>query len=254
MANSVTFPINYGGSGITITDDTDPETGLDGTGYIERFVPALKQSVVMVGHAVQKASEASQSAVTASGAAEQATNDREQVALDRAETIRQRQLAATAAGDAQSAKMSTLNASAETYAVRDAVSLTATDVASDRDKTLAAAASAQEAEQEAGDHRAQAETARDAALANGAIYADVAAGLTATVDGNFFTTPVAGGTDFLMLYRNDNGTATPLNAYPSQRMLVYGVEFSTANRLITMFMQLEIRMDRLPAFDAPPAI
>ena len=36
MANSVTFPMEYGGSGITITDDADPTTGLDGTGYIDR--------------------------------------------------------------------------------------------------------------------------------------------------------------------------------------------------------------------------
>lgn len=82
MANSVTFPTEYGGSGITITDDADPTTGLDGTGYIERFVPALQQTVVMTGHAVQKAGEADSSAQTATSAAQQASDDRDSINLD----------------------------------------------------------------------------------------------------------------------------------------------------------------------------
>ncbi|HAO01701.1 MAG: hypothetical protein Tp170SUR00d2C46354221_51 [Prokaryotic dsDNA virus sp.] len=82
MANSVTFPTEYGGSGITITDDADPTTGLDGTGYIERFVPALQQGLAMTGHAVQKAGEADSAAQTASAAAQQASNDRDSINLD----------------------------------------------------------------------------------------------------------------------------------------------------------------------------
>jgi hypothetical protein len=79
---SVTFPVEFGGSGITITDDADPTTGLDGTGYIERFVPALKGTVDMAAHAAQKAGEANQSATTASQAAQQASDDRDSINLD----------------------------------------------------------------------------------------------------------------------------------------------------------------------------
>ena len=79
---SVTFPVEFGGSGITITDDADPQTGLDGTGYIDRFVPALKGAVDMTAHAAQKAGEANQSATTASEAAQQASDDRDSINLD----------------------------------------------------------------------------------------------------------------------------------------------------------------------------
>lgn len=251
MANSVTFPVEFGGNGKTYTDDANPNTGLDGTGYITRYVPTLQQAVVITGWTVQKAIEAKASAQTASAAANSAAADREQVATDRSQTILQRQLAATAAGDAQSAKLAAMNASRDAHDARDAVVIDKGLAAQARIDALTAAAGAGESEQGAGEYAATAEAARDAALANGAIFDDVAAGLASGQ--RFFTVPVAGGTEFLMLYRNDAGTATPLNAYPSQQMLVYGVEFSTANRLIMMFMQLEIRMDRLPTFNAPPA-
>lgn len=42
MANSVTFPI----TGHTYTDDSDPNTGLDGGGHVLRFVPALADVVI----------------------------------------------------------------------------------------------------------------------------------------------------------------------------------------------------------------
>lgn len=84
MANSVTFPKEYGGSGITITDDADPKTGLDGTGYTERFVPALSQTVAIAGHAVQKAGDAKRSASDAIEAAQQASADRDSINLDMA--------------------------------------------------------------------------------------------------------------------------------------------------------------------------
>lgn len=84
MANSVTFPKEYGGSGITITDDADPKTGLDGIGYTERFVPALSQTVAIAGHAVQKAGDAKQSASDAIEAAQQASADRDSINLDMA--------------------------------------------------------------------------------------------------------------------------------------------------------------------------
>ena len=80
--SSVTFPVEYGGDGKTYTDDADPTTGLDGTGYITRFVPTLAGSVAMAAHATQKADEADQSAQSASASAQQANEDRDSINLD----------------------------------------------------------------------------------------------------------------------------------------------------------------------------
>lgn len=52
---SVTFPVDLGGSGVTITDDTNPTTGLAAGGHRQRFVPALAQSVVMARTAQERA-------------------------------------------------------------------------------------------------------------------------------------------------------------------------------------------------------
>lgn len=48
MANSVTFPI----TGHTYTDDSDPNTGLDGGGHVLRFVPALEDVVIAAASVV----------------------------------------------------------------------------------------------------------------------------------------------------------------------------------------------------------
>jgi len=77
MANSVTFPVELGGNGQTITDDADPTTGLANGGHRLRFVPALSQAVVMAETTVTKAEEANGSAeeagAQATGAASSAT-------------------------------------------------------------------------------------------------------------------------------------------------------------------------------------
>ena len=72
---SVTFSSLTGGDGSTITDDSDPVTGLDGGGHIYRFVPALAQTVLQAQSAVQSAASAQAAAVasqTAKALAEQA--------------------------------------------------------------------------------------------------------------------------------------------------------------------------------------
>ena len=73
MANSVTFPPSVGGSGLTVTDDSNPTTGLANGGHRARFVPALAQVVAVAGNTVTKATEAAASALTASNAATSAT-------------------------------------------------------------------------------------------------------------------------------------------------------------------------------------
>jgi hypothetical protein len=63
----VTFPIELGGSGLVVSDDTDPTTGLRNGGYLTRFVPALQQTVAVAGFVVGQASAAASSASDASG-------------------------------------------------------------------------------------------------------------------------------------------------------------------------------------------
>lgn len=50
MANSATFPL----TGNTYTDDSDPNTGLDGGGHVARFVPALADVVLACADLVTK--------------------------------------------------------------------------------------------------------------------------------------------------------------------------------------------------------
>lgn len=56
--NSVTFSALVGGDGSTVTDDSNPLTGLANGGHIERFVPALAQIVSVATTAVSSATNA----------------------------------------------------------------------------------------------------------------------------------------------------------------------------------------------------
>jgi hypothetical protein len=66
---SVTFSGSVGGDGSTVTDDANPTTGLDGRGYVDRFVPALAQVVAVAGFTVTTAGAASASATAAAASA-----------------------------------------------------------------------------------------------------------------------------------------------------------------------------------------
>ena len=65
MANTVYFDPAVGGTGLTVTDDGNPATGLDNDGHRARFVPALSQVVAVASNTVTKAAEAAASAETA---------------------------------------------------------------------------------------------------------------------------------------------------------------------------------------------
>lgn len=65
MVESVTFPADLGGNGLTYTDDDDPNTGMDNRGYVLRFIPALGQVVVMAQTAVDAADDAATYAASA---------------------------------------------------------------------------------------------------------------------------------------------------------------------------------------------
>lgn len=66
MANSVTFPVELGGTGETITDDSHPTTGLGQGGHRLRFVRALSGAVAMARSAVNAAGQASNATTQAS--------------------------------------------------------------------------------------------------------------------------------------------------------------------------------------------
>ena len=54
---SVTFPPEVGGSGLTVTDDANPTTGLANNGHRARFVPALAQVVAVARYVVNTAQD-----------------------------------------------------------------------------------------------------------------------------------------------------------------------------------------------------
>ena len=67
--SSVTFATSVGGDGSTVTDDSNPSTGLANGGHRTRFVPALAQTVAVAANTVTKATEAAASAAAASASA-----------------------------------------------------------------------------------------------------------------------------------------------------------------------------------------
>lgn len=73
MANTVYFDPAVGGTGLTVTDDGNPTTGLDNDGHRARFVPALSQVVAVASHVVNTAQDVNDDATTASTAAITAT-------------------------------------------------------------------------------------------------------------------------------------------------------------------------------------
>lgn len=74
---SATFPPEVGGSGLTVTDDANPTTGLANGGHRARLVPALSQVVAVARNTVTKATEAAASAEAAANAADSAAESAE---------------------------------------------------------------------------------------------------------------------------------------------------------------------------------
>lgn len=63
--------------------------------------------------------------------------------------------------------------------------------------------------------RDAANAARDAANATGKVFATTAAGLAATINGQYFSVPSANSTEYLILYLNSAGSAVEQKRYPS---------------------------------------
>ena len=66
-----------------------------------------------------------------------------------------------------------------------------------------------------------AQAARDAAQLSSGIYADTAAGIAATIGGQYFSVPSAVAAEYLVLYRHDAGpVATSISTYPSASVIL----------------------------------
>lgn len=60
-----------------------------------------------------------------------------------------------------------------------------------------------------------AEAARDAAQLSAGVYQDTATGIAATVAGKYFSVPSAESAEYLILYKNNSGSALEIKRYPS---------------------------------------
>ncbi|WP_353979386.1 hypothetical protein [Salinicola endophyticus] len=167
----VTFPAAYGGDGQTYSDDADPNTGLDGIGYMTRFVPCLSGAVSMAAYAKGRADAAQQFA-----AACETLRD---------EAAASRNAAATSANRAASSQQATADALAEANArigssqalidARDSAAADAQATAADRVQTGQDATAAS-------DSAAAAKASEDAAKASETSAADSADSATSAKD------------------------------------------------------------------------
>ena len=80
MANTAYFDPAVGGTGLTVTDDGNPTTGLDNDGHRERLVPAFSNVVQVAKFVVDTACDISDDAI----AAQQAVVDAQGYAQDAA--------------------------------------------------------------------------------------------------------------------------------------------------------------------------
>ena len=94
MANTVYFDPAVGGTGLTVTDDGNPTTGLDNDGHRARFVPALAQVVAVAQYVVDTASGIGDDVI----AAQQAVVDAQGYAQDAAQTLQDTQATVASVG------------------------------------------------------------------------------------------------------------------------------------------------------------
>lgn len=91
----------------------------------------------------------------------------------------------------------------------------------------AAAEAASAAADASADAAAASANAAAASIAAGSIYATTSAGLAATTNGQYFSVPSADSSEYLILYKNNAGSALEVKRYPSADR-VTGLEAQTA--------------------------
>lgn len=94
MANTVYFDPAVGGTGLTVTDDGNPTTGLDNDGHRARFVPALAQVVAVARYVVNTAQDVNADKMES----QQAVVDAQGYAQDAAQTLQDTQATVASVG------------------------------------------------------------------------------------------------------------------------------------------------------------
>lgn len=94
MTNTVYFDPAVGGTGLTVTDDGNPTTGLDNDGHRERLVPAFSNVVQVAKFVVDTASSIDDDVI----AAQQAVVDAQGYAQDAAQTLQDTQATVASVG------------------------------------------------------------------------------------------------------------------------------------------------------------
>jgi lysophospholipase L1-like esterase len=243
--SSVTFSTTVGGDGSTVTDDTNPTTGLDGGGHRTRFVPALAQTVAVAAHTVAQAS-------TATTKAGEATTARNEAVTARNEAVAARDTAVTTTIPALVAQVDTDRVNAQAAIAADVTAVDNSRIAAQAD--IAADVAAVEAAKNtavneqiparvalvdeavaatyvgqagasataAAASAATATAARDSTFFNaGRTFATISAGLAGSTDGQQFA--VVEG-DYVQIYtRTNSTTATIVNGarYPTADSIAF---------------------------------
>lgn len=94
MTNTVYFDPAVGGTGLTVTDDGNPTTGLDNDGHRERLVPAFSNVVQVAKFIVDTASGIGDDVI----ASQQAVVDAQGHAQDAAQTLQDTQATVASVG------------------------------------------------------------------------------------------------------------------------------------------------------------
>jgi hypothetical protein len=120
-----------------------------------------------------------------------------------------------------------LKSAAISQNVADITSANAASTAADVIKTASNVALATQQVTLAVAAKTAAENARDTAIISSNIFSSIATGLSGTPSGKYFSVPSPIDQEYLILYRNDNNTATEIKRYPS----VLGLDYTTGNTL-----------------------
>lgn len=105
------------------------------------------------------------------------------------------------------------------YTAQSLVGLSQNDLVQLGNAIIAANSAAASATLAAG-AKTGAESARDAAILGApTVYVSTSAGITGTVNGQYFSVPSATTSEYLILYRNVSGVATEIRRYPSKGAL-----------------------------------
>ena len=94
MTNTVYFDPAVGGTGLTVTDDGNPTTGLDNDGHRKRLVPAFSNVVQVAKFVVDTASDIGDDVI----AAQQAVVDAQGYVQDAAQTLQDTQATVASVG------------------------------------------------------------------------------------------------------------------------------------------------------------